>query len=59
MFKCEECCGVFDEPSHYKEYHGAYDMWPEVWAICPYCGGSNFDEYDDEEEEEEEEYEDD
>ena len=43
-FKCNWCEAEFDEPDTYCEYHGEPDRMPEVWACCPECGSTDFEE---------------
>lgn len=50
MWECEWCGATFDEPDTYNEYHGEPDRAPEVWACCPECGSTDYDEVEDEDE---------
>ena len=52
-YKCNCCNEVFDEPRVIKEYHG-FDDHPEIFYICPYCGG-DYTEFDPDEEVDDEE----
>ena len=58
-WRCLECGKEFDELKHWKEYHGECFGYPayEDMAGCPYCYGTDveeFDEFADEDEESEE-----
>ena len=48
LYRCNWCGSEFDTPDTYNEYHGEYDRAPEVWACCPECGSTDYDEVEDE-----------
>lgn len=44
MYKCEYCGGEFEEPEIYYEKHGLSQGPYEKWAVCPYCGETDYKE---------------
>ena len=40
MHICLECDKMFESPKYYVETHGLATLPYEVYAGCPYCGGS-------------------
>lgn len=40
MYICLYCEKVFEEPGHYVEHHGDYEMPGEIFYGCPFCDGS-------------------
>jgi DNA-directed RNA polymerase subunit RPC12/RpoP len=57
IYKCDDCGKLFDEPQLVHELMGECRGQPayEDWSYCPYCGSTDFDEYDEDELEEEDE----
>lgn len=46
MYFCRDCGSVFDTPGSYEETHG-FEYGPyESVAICPYCNGDDFTEFE-------------
>lgn len=45
MYICNKCEAVFETPDTYKEHH-PYGMTSatEIFAVCPHCGDTDFDE---------------
>lgn len=62
-YRCKECNHKFDEPlrrhTTYEAEYGVsllfHDSHPVTFYECPFCGSSDFDEYNEDDEEEEEE----
>ena len=45
MYICEDCGEVFEDAKTIEEHH-PYGMTyaTELWAVCPHCESTNFDE---------------
>ena len=56
MYKCLACGEVFSTADTHEEHHPyGCGYATETWAVCPYCGDTDFEKYHEDYDEEEEE----